>query len=84
MNQTHSSDGELKDLEARLLRLEREGGWKGCHIPGPPHAQTFKEGVTRVPPKWTPGFKHTKEGFCIAESRRQINNYAKLVGLEKE
>lgn len=50
---------------------------------GTPNVQgPVKDHVTRVPAKWTPGFKHTKEGWCIVESRRQMNNFAKERGLE--
>jgi hypothetical protein len=44
----------------------------------------FKAYVSRVPPKNTPGFKHTEKGHCIVETARQEKWYSKRSGLEWE
>jgi len=50
---------------------------------GTPFAKRkIKEHVSHVPEKWSPEFKHTKDGRCVVENRRQMNEYAKRKGLE--
>lgn len=42
----------------------------------------FRAGVTRVIPKWTPGFRHDAKGRCIIESNRQRVEYMRRHKLE--
>lgn len=79
------TEQEKRDIAEKERRLntplsERVSVTSGSVAPGV--RSDVKEHITRVPAKWTPGFKHTKEGWCVVESRRQMNRYAKEKGLE--
>lgn len=42
----------------------------------------FKPYITRVPPKRMPGFKHTPEGHCVVETRKQEVDYARRTNMK--